>query len=138
MAAAHHLLLAHGLGMAAIRAEAPSLQAGIVLNFEPKHPASAHLLDLEAADVANDQYNRWFLEPIVGPATIRTAGRGHGAGTVDEVLAGDMAMIAAPIDFLGVNYYTRQVVRSAAAPRPDRPRPTSSGPTAAGRSIPRG
>ena len=80
VAAAHHLLLAHGLGMAAIRAEAPSIQAGIVLNFEPKHPASAHLLDLDAAAIANDQYNRWFLEPIVGAGLSGRRGAGVGLG----------------------------------------------------------
>jgi len=47
LAAAHHLLVAHGMAMAAIRAAAPRLQAGIVLNFEPHLPASDHPLDVD-------------------------------------------------------------------------------------------
>ncbi len=111
LAAAHHLLLAHGLAVPAIRAAAPRSEVGITLNFEPKAPASSHPLDVEAALAAHDQYNRWFLDPVVGrgyPA--------HGAAAWGwdqlEVADGDLAVIAAPIDFLGVNYYTRQVVRS--------------------------
>ncbi|MGZ6273983.1 MAG: family 1 glycosylhydrolase, partial [Candidatus Limnocylindrales bacterium] len=60
LAAAHHLLVAHGLGMQAIRAAAPAAQAGIVLNLEPTPPATGHPLDLEAAIVRHDQVNRWF------------------------------------------------------------------------------
>src|SRR5439155_1514405 len=66
LAAAHHLLVAHGMAVRAIRAAAPKASAGIVLNFEPQHPATGHALDLEAAAVAHDQYNRWFLDPVVG------------------------------------------------------------------------
>ncbi len=120
LAAAHHLLVAHALGVQAIRAEAPRAAAGIVLNFEPKHPATPHPLDQEAAAVAHDQFNRWYLDPI--------AGRGYPEGGVqawgwrrNEVLEGDIAAIAAPIDFLGVNYYSRNVVRSPLLPALDPP-----------------
>ncbi len=115
LAAAHHLLVAHGLGTAAIRAAAPRTRAGIVLNFQPHHPASDHPLDLEAAVVAHDRFNRWYLDPVTG--------RGYPADTArrlgwrrDEVLPGDMALIAAPLDFLGVNYYTRSFERSPLLP----------------------
>ncbi len=111
LAAAHHLLVAHALGVQAIRAEAPQAAVGIVLNFEPKHPASPHPLDLEAAAVAHDQFNRWYLDPITGRGYPEDGARAWGWRR-EEVLAGDMASIAAPIDFLGVNYYTRDVVRS--------------------------
>jgi beta-glucosidase len=111
LAAAHHLLLAHGLAVPAIRAAAPGSEVGITLNFEPKPPASSHPLDVEAAMAAHDHYNRWFLDPVTGrgyPA--------HGAAVWGwdhrQVVDGDMEAIAAPVDFLGVNYYTRQVVRS--------------------------
>lgn len=110
-AATHHLLLAHGLGLQAIRAAAPRSEVGIVLNFEVKHPATSHPLDLEAAIVAHDQANRWFLDPIMG--------RGYpAAGTrawnwdLSEVHDGDLRAISAPIDFMGINYYTRALVRS--------------------------
>jgi beta-glucosidase len=115
LAAAHHLLVAHGLAVQAIRAVAPHTAAGIVLNFHPAHAASGHMLDQEAATRAHDQVNRWFLDPVTG--------RGYPEDTVhtfgwrrDEVLAGDMELIAAPLDFLGVNYYCRHIVRSPHLP----------------------
>jgi beta-glucosidase len=81
------------------------------LNFEPHRPATTHLLDVEAASTANQVMNRWYLEPITGGAYPADAARELGwAG--DEVRPGDMALIAAPIDFLGVNYYTCRAVRS--------------------------
>jgi beta-glucosidase len=115
VAAAHHLLLGHGLGMQAIRGVAPQLSAGIVLNFEPKHPATPHMLDQEAAIVAHDQINRWYLDPITGRGYPEDGVRAWGWRR-QEVLDGDMELIAAPIDFLGVNYYTRDFVRSPLLP----------------------
>ncbi|HVD71100.1 MAG TPA: family 1 glycosylhydrolase, partial [Actinomycetota bacterium] len=115
VAAAHHLLLAHGLGVQAIRAQAPASSAGIVLNFEPKHPATRHMLDQEAAVVAHDQFNRWYLDPIVQRGYPEDGLRAWGWDQ-REVLDGDMGVIATPIDFLGVNYYSRQIVRSPLLP----------------------
>jgi beta-glucosidase len=115
VAAAHHLLVAHGLAVAAIRANAPRTALGIVLNFEPRHPASLHSLDLEAAMVAHDQLNRWFLDPIVGRGYPPDGSR-HWGWNQAEVLEGDLDLIASPIDFLGVNYYSRQLVRSPLLP----------------------
>ncbi len=115
LAAGHHVLVAHGLGVAAIRAAAPRLPVGIVLNFEPKHPATGHPLDVEAAMVAHDLQNRWYLDPIAGRGYpgdgVRAIGWDRG-----EMLDGDAELIAAPIDFLGVNYYSRSIVRSPLLP----------------------
>jgi beta-glucosidase len=113
-AAAHHLLLAHGMAVPAIRAAAPAMPVGIVLNFEPHVPATSHPLDLEHASRIHDRYNRWFLDPIVGRGYPETAAALGWAG--DEVQPGDMATIAAPIDFLGVNYYTRRLERAPGLP----------------------
>jgi beta-glucosidase len=115
LATAHHLMVAHALGVQAIRTHAPHAEAGIVLNFEPKHPASPHPLDLEAAVVAHDQFNRWYLDPITGHGYPEEGARAWGWRR-DEVLEGDMKAIAAPIDFLGVNYYCRDIVRSPLLP----------------------
>lgn len=120
LAAAHHLLVAHALAVQAIRAQAPQAAVGIVLNFEPKHPATSHPLDQEAAAVAHDQFNRWYLDPIAGRGYPEAGARAWGWRR-DEVLEGDMAAIAAPIDFLGVNYYCRNVVRSPLLPSLDVP-----------------
>jgi beta-glucosidase len=127
LAAAHHLLLAHGMAMEAIRAAAPRLQAGIVLNFEPQLPASEHPLDVEAAALAHARYNRWFLDPLTGGDYPVDAARTMGWRR-EEVRPGDMATIAAPLDFMGVNYYTRTLERSPLLPPlPPRPGRESTG-----------
>ena len=115
LAASHHLLVGHALGMQAIRAAAPATAAGIVLNFSPQHPASAHPLDLEAASTEHAWLNRWYLDPLVGrgypEAPSWAAGRARA-----EVRGGDMELIAAPLDFLGVNYYNQRRVPSPLHP----------------------
>jgi beta-glucosidase len=115
LAAAHHLLVAHGLAVQALRAAAPQVATGIVLNFHPAHPATRHVLDQEAAMLAHDQVNRWFLDPLAGRDYPEDAVRAWGWGR-EQVLHGDLDLIAAPIDFLGVNYYCRHVVRSPLLP----------------------
>jgi beta-glucosidase len=111
LTAGHHLLVAHGLATEAIRAVAPDVAVGIVLNFHPKHPATAHMLDQEAAILAHDRLNRWYLDPIVGRDYPEEAARAA-AWRRDEVREGDLELISAPLDFLGVNYYCRHLVRS--------------------------
>ena len=110
LATSHHLMVAHGMAVQRIREIAPDLLTGIVLNFTPMHAASDDPLDLELTAAENAMNNRWYLEPI--------AGRGYPAEgidymdwTMDEVLDGDLDLIAQPIDFLGVNYYTRGIQR---------------------------
>ena len=115
LAADHHLLVAHALGVQAIRAQAPRAAAGIVLNFEPKHAATPHPLDQEAAAVKHDQLNRWYLDPITGHGYPEEGARAWGWRR-EEVLDGDMEAISAPLDFLGVNYYSREIVRSPLLP----------------------
>ena len=115
LAADHHLLVAHSLGVQAIRAQASRAAAGIVLNFEPKHAATPHPLDQEAAAVKHDQLNRWYLDPITGHGYPEEGARAWGWRR-EEVLDGDMEAITAPLDFLGVNYYSREIVRSPLLP----------------------
>jgi beta-glucosidase len=115
LAASHHVLVAHGLGMQAIRSVAPGTRAGIVLNLEPTPPATGHPLDLEAAAVRHDQVNRWFLDPLTAHGYPDAGARAWGWDRA-EVLAGDMELIAAPLDFMGVNYYSRNPVRSPLLP----------------------
>lgn len=115
--AVHHLLLAHGLAVPRMRAAAPRADHGIVLNFTPAYPLrQGDARDLEAVrrhDVANHQV---FLEPLLHgayPAEVLSNAVGAGYPLRD----GDMAVIAAPLDFLGVNYYTRCVVSDGGGPR---------------------
>jgi beta-glucosidase len=115
LAAAHHLLLAHGLATEAIRTSAPGIEVGIVLNLHPKHPATAHMLDQEAAILAHERLNRWYLDPIVGRGYPEEAVREAGWRR-DEVRDGDLDLISGQLDFLGVNYYCRHLVRSPLLP----------------------
>jgi beta-glucosidase len=111
IAAGHHLLVGHGLAMQAIRAAAPAVMAGIVLNLGPIHPVTLHPLDLEAAAAEHGWLNRWFLDPLVGQGYPALPGWPTGPGA-ELVRDGDMELIAAPLDFLGVNYYSRNRARS--------------------------
>ena len=115
LATAHHLLLAHGWAVPLIRTNSPQAQVGIVLNLGVQAPASSSRADRSAARIADGQLNRWYLDPLVGrhyPADmVRHYGR-----PMDFVQADDMATIAVPLDFLGVNYYSRNIVRSDQVP----------------------
>jgi beta-glucosidase len=110
IATAHHLLLSHGLAVEAIRSAAPDAEVGITLNLGHITPATSSPEDVAAAREADGELNRWFLDPIfLGsyPADMLERFGPDGPPVQD----GDAAVIAAPIDFLGVNYYRREVVR---------------------------
>jgi beta-glucosidase len=121
--AAHHVLLAHGLAVPEIRRDAPGSKVGIVLNLSPQVPASPSAADIEAAEEADAWYNRRFLDPL--------AGRGYPAGVrpsaqlrSEDLKAGDLDQIATPIDWLGVNFYSRSIIRSQTIPEQANARPT--------------
>jgi beta-glucosidase len=110
LAAAHHLLLAHGLATEAIRAETPG-EVGLALNLYPCRPASDDPGDGRAAELADDQLNRLYLDPVFGhPYPSSVMERYAPAFDLGLVRDGDLATISAPIDFLGVNYYTVHTV----------------------------
>ncbi|EYB68124.1 Beta-glucosidase [Deinococcus phoenicis] len=112
LAAAHGLLLGHGLALPEVRRLAPASQAGIVLNLGPQMPASDQPGDRAAARLADGRLNRWFLDPLLCGAYPQDVWDACGAD-VPEVREGDLALIAAPLDFLGVNYYSRGVLGAA-------------------------
>ncbi|HET9627370.1 MAG TPA: GH1 family beta-glucosidase [Kofleriaceae bacterium] len=107
--ASHHLMRAHGAAVQAYRAVGKH-QIGLVVNLEPQTPASQHPADIAAANRVDAYMNRQYLDPaffgtypdemaeIFGDAWPRWPDR-------------DMQLIKQPIDFLGVNYYTRSVRR---------------------------
>jgi len=118
--AAHHILLSHGWAVPVIRGNSPDAQVGIVLNFEPSEPASPSAADFQAARRREGYFSRWFLDPVYGrhyPADMvaEYAANGFLPNGLDFVRGGDMEAIAAKTDFLGVNYYTRAVVRDEQA-----------------------
>jgi beta-glucosidase len=115
LAAAHHLLLAHGLAVPIIRQNSPDAQVGIAINLSVKTPASPSSADLAAAWLEDGLLNRWFLDPLAGRGYPLDSVRHYGR-PMDFVRDGDLEAAAASLDFLGVNYYFRDVVRSAAIP----------------------
>jgi beta-glucosidase len=105
--AAHHLLLAHAAAVRCYR-EAGSHRIGLVVNLEPKDPASDRDEDVAAALRADAYMNRFYLDPVFGrgypqelPAMF---GEAWPAPPDSEI-----ARIAEPLDFVGVNYYKRGV-----------------------------
>ncbi|OON72159.1 GH1 family beta-glucosidase [Streptomyces tsukubensis] len=104
----YHLLLGHGLATQAIRAVAPGAEVGIVNNLNPVEPATGSKADAAAARRADGHTNRWWLDPIHGrgfPADMREV---YGVELPER--AGDLATIAQPLDWLGLNYYFPSVV----------------------------
>jgi beta-glucosidase len=114
MQVAHHLLLSHGLAVQALRAEGCRARLGIVLNLSPIGPATDSPEDRAAAWLEDGRSVRWYMDPLFKgeyPADVWQ----HLGGDVPQVHDGDMAAIATPMDFLGINYYTRGVVSASGA-----------------------
>jgi beta-glucosidase len=105
--AMHHILLAHGLALQALRGVGqPNL--GIVLNFDHAQAATDSPEDHAAASVSDAIFNRWFIEGI----TRQTYPAPALAGLAPHLPPGweaDMPLIGQPLDWLGVNYYTRHL-----------------------------
>lgn len=107
----HHLLLSHGLALQAIRSHVGQpVQVGITLNLTPMHPASDSDDDRAAAQRYDGLSNRLFLDPVLKGIYPEDISRLL-EPVFPEIQPGDMEAISAPVDFLGVNYYSRMVVR---------------------------
>ncbi len=105
----HHVLLSHGKAVPLIRANVPDAKAGISLSLHPLRAASADPRDIAAMERHDALRYRWFLDPLYG--------RGYPARILElvgadapAVLPGDLEAIAAPTDFLGVNYYFPETI----------------------------
>jgi len=110
--AAHHLLLGHGLATQVLRQRlGSSSEVGIALDLTPVTAATPDPADVAAARRFDGNFNRMFLEPVLQGRYPQDMVEWFG-GT-PFVREGDLELIAAPIDFLGVNYYRPHVVRSA-------------------------
>jgi beta-glucosidase len=119
--AARNLLRAHGAAVQAFRAESRG-RIGPVVNVEPKRPATETPEDLRATALADAYMNRQFLDPIFLGRNPEELPGIFGEAWV-EYTAGDFALIGEPVDFIGLNYYTRAVVAhdAEAWPVPARP-----------------
>ncbi len=112
MQVAHHLLLSHGLALQALRAQGCRSRLGIVLNLSPVRAATDQPEDLAQARLEDGRSVRWYMDPLFDgryPADVLE----HLGADAPQVQPGDMAAIATPMDFLGVNYYTRSVASAS-------------------------
>ncbi|HEY0472623.1 MAG TPA: GH1 family beta-glucosidase [Kribbella sp.] len=109
--ASYNLLLAHGLGVAALRESAPEPPSvGLVVNLSGCEPASDGAADIRASRIADGHINRWWLDPVFGRGFPADMVETYGVELPEQ--AGDAEIIAAPTDFVGLNYYFRQIIKA--------------------------
>jgi beta-glucosidase len=111
----HHCYVAHGLSVPAIRRNSSGAKVGITLNLTPADPATTKPGDLEATTIYDGWFNRWYLDPLYRgryPQDIMDLY----AASMPRIEPGDMQTIAAPLDFLGINYYARAVIKAGTGP----------------------
>jgi len=121
----HHLLLSHGWAVPALRRNSPGAEVGIVTTVVPVYDTRNKEHKRRAGVALDGSLNRWYLDPLYGrgyPADMVTDHIANG-GLPREgptfVESGDYDAIAAPIDFLGVNYYCPAVLRDSGAGPPE-------------------
>lgn len=105
--AAHHLLLGHGLAMQKLRANCPETEAGIVVNVSPRYGATDSIENQRAARLADEHFNQWYISPLLTgeyPELLKHLPEVE----KPDIHDGDMEIIAAKLDYLGINYYTRE------------------------------
>ena len=115
LTATHHLLLGHGLAMEMMRSAGDENQLGVTLNLHPAHPSRDRDADREAARRVDGQANRLYLDPLLlgkYPEDLFSYYEERGVD-LSFVQSGDLEKISVPIDFLGTNYYFRNIVRDA-------------------------
>jgi beta-glucosidase len=125
----HHLLLSHGLALQAMRAAGVRAPLGIVLNQSPATPATDSAADHARACTEYASFVRWYMDPIFRGCYPLDPGITH---YPRHIRAGDFAIIGQPLDFLGINYYTRIW---ASASEPQVPPPCALGVTDMGWEI---
>lgn len=111
LAAAHHVLLAHGRGAEVLRSTSPRAQVGITIDLVAYHPLTSSPEDLAAVAREDGYRNRWFLDPVLEGRYPQDMLERY-APLLPTIEPDDLRTIGAPLDFLGVNYYTRSVVHA--------------------------
>jgi beta-glucosidase len=112
--AAHHILMSHGSAVMNFRKlKFKNSAIGITLNLTPSYPAKDTKEDKKAASVFDSQYNRWFLDPLFKahyPEDMKEVFKKL-IGDFAFIKEGDMDKISVKNDFLGVNYYSRELIK---------------------------
>ena len=111
----HHLLLSHGLALQSMRATGTKAPLGIVLNQSSTSAATDSQADRARAATEYASFVRWYMDPIFQGRYPVDAGIAHYPRNVQP---GDFEIIGQPLDFLGVNYYTRIWASTAQPPLP--------------------
>ncbi len=109
----HHLLLAHGKAVQALRTDGVAGQVGITCNLTSPHPATTDPRDIEATQRLDLYENRMILDPLFRgsyPADAHTYY--DGISDFSFVHDGDLDTISTPLDYFGVNYYERHLVEA--------------------------
>ncbi len=109
--AAHHLLLAHGLAMQVLSEKSPLSLNGIVLNFTPCYANTNSKEDIRASLFADDYFNQWYIKPLFHKKYPEILSQLPESDR-PNVVAGDLDIISHPLDYLGVNYYSRAVYKA--------------------------
>ena len=109
MQASHHLLLSHGMALQALRASGCKSRLGMVLNLSPVYPATDAPDDIAKARLEDGRLLRWYMDPLLLARYPHDIVEFLGADA-PHIESGDLEVIATPMDFLGVNYYSRSVV----------------------------
>ena len=116
VSAAHHLLLSHGMAVPIIRRNSEDAEVGITLNINWKVAASNSKLDRDLAQQDDGKWFRWFADPVYGrgyPSDVVEYFTKQNAlpNGLDFVKDGDMDTMAVSTDFIGINYYNRNLAR---------------------------
>ena len=140
LASVHHLLLGHGLATSALRSQNRSATVGITLNLAATSPATDAPADLDAARRIDGLANRLYLDPILlGRYPEDVVADVAALSDFSFVRDGDLETISAPIDLLGINYYTTNVVAApdGSPPDPGSPHPAAEDVRHLGRGAPK-
>ncbi len=108
--AMHHVLFAHGTAIDAFRAEGVK-NLGIVLNLEKSEPATSAPADVAAANIGDALFNRWYLGGVFKGEYPQELIAHLGANLPDK-WQDDMAVVSRPLDWVGINYYTRGLYKA--------------------------
>ena len=118
LATAHHLLLSHGKVITEIKNNVKNAKVGITLNLNTAIPASDSDYDKKACDFYDSQLNRLYLDPLYNqkyPEILFNGLKEKNLIKDDDlkyIKEGDLQIISTRTDFLGVNYYSRAVIRN--------------------------
>lgn len=116
MQVSHHLMMAHGAAVKAMR-EVSKVSLGVVLNHTPAYAAEPLEADRQAARIDDGLNVRWYMDPIFRgqyPADVIH----HLGADAPKMEAADLSLICQPLDFLGINFYTRSFISTQQPPKP--------------------